>query len=295
MKGLILAGGAGTRLYPATMAGSKQLLPVYDKPMIYYPLATLMEAGIRDILIITTPDQHPRFSQLLDDGSSFGVNISYATQNSPNGIAEAFLVGEQFIRDDSVTLILGDNLFFGNSVHIELRNAFSKVSRGVATVFAYTVRDPERYGVVEFSESGEPLNLVEKPMGSRSNSAVTGLYVYPADVVEAARSIKPSQRGELEITDINISYLSRGRLAVAQFEEGVAWLDTGTHDALLEASQFVHAIQSRQGIMIGCLEGIAFRNDWITSDQLAKRACLFAKTPYGQYLSKINDLMLSNN
>ena len=281
-RGIILAGGSGTRLWPATRALSKQLLPVYDKPMIYYPLTTLMLAGIREVLVISTPEDTPRFSQLLGDGSQWGLALSYAVQPSPDGLAQAFLIGEKFIDGTDSALVLGDNIFFGHQLPELLRGAADRTAG--ATVFAYHVNDPERYGVAEFDAGGRVISLDEKPAAPRSNYAVTGLYFYDAEVVDFARSLKPSARGELEITDLNRLYLGQRALHVELMGRGYAWLDTGTHDSLLEAGQFIATIEKRQGQKVACPEEIAWRSGWITTDELAALAQPLARSGYGQYL-----------
>ena len=288
MKGIILAGGSGTRLYPLTTVTSKQLLPVYDKPMIYYPLSVLMMAGIRDILIISTPKDLPNFERLLGDGSHYGVRFSYKVQPSPDGLAQAFLLGEEFIAGEPCALVLGDNIFYGNGLGATLRKAVAKAESGEgASVFGYYVDDPERYGVAEFDKSGNCLSIEEKPQHPKSNYAVVGLYFYPNEVVEVAKSIRPSSRGELEITTVNQRFLSDGKLKVQTLGRGFAWLDTGTHDSLSEASTFIEVIEKRQGLKIACLEGIAYRQGWITAEKLREVAAPMRKNQYGQYLLKV--------
>ena len=282
MKGIVLAGGSGTRLHPITLGVSKQLLPVYDKPMIYYPISVLMLAGIKEILVISTPMDLPQYRNLLGDGSQFGVTFSYAEQPSPDGLAQAFLIGEAFIGKDPVCLILGDNIFHGQSFSAQLHAAVKR-DKG-ATVFGYWVKDPERFGVIDFDSEGRALSIEEKPAVPKSSYAVTGLYFYDNDVISIAKAVKPSTRGELEITDVNNAYLHRGDLHVERFGRGFAWLDTGTHDSLLDASQYVQTIERRQGLKVACLEEIAYGNGWIDRDHLLERAKYFGKTGYGQYL-----------
>ncbi len=290
MKGIILAGGSGTRLYPVTKVASKQLMPIYDKPMVYYPLSTLMLAGIRDILIISTPEDTPKYESLLGDGTQLGLNMSYKVQPSPDGLAQAFILGDTFIGNDDVCLILGDNVFYGGRLPERLKDSVQEVkSNQNAVVFGYYVNDPERYGVVEFDTDGNAVSIEEKPENPKSNYAVSGLYFYPNDVVQVAKNQKPSPRGELEITDVNKHYLEANRLKVEQMGRGYAWLDTGTHDSLLEASQFVQTLEKRQGMKISCIEEIAYRMDYIDKDQLKALGNEMANNPYGQYLLKIAD------
>ena len=287
MRGIILAGGSGTRLHPVTQAVSKQLLPVYDKPRVYYPLASLMQADIKDVLIISTPQDTPRFQQLLGDGSQWGMNLSYAVQESPDGLAQAFIIGSEFIGNENCALVLGDNVFHGQNLRKSLKNAGAK-EKG-ATVFAYPVHDPERYGVVEFDDKWNALSLEEKPTEPKSNFAVTGLYFYDNRVVDVARNVQPSERGELEITDINKQYLEWGSLSVEVFDRGVAWLDMGTHESLLQASMFIETIENRQGLKVACLEEIAFLNGYISEDVLAEAASRYKKSGYGKYLQQVLD------
>lgn len=287
MKGIVLAGGSGTRLYPITKGVSKQLLPIYDKPMVYYPVATLMQAGIRDILIISTPTDLPMFRRLLGDGSDYGVRFEYAEQPRPEGLAQAFLIGRDFIGSDTVCLVLGDNIFHGSGFDERLQRAVRAAEAGDATVFGYRVEDPERYGVAEFDASGRCVSIEEKPAHPRSDYAVVGLYFYPNDVVGIAAGIRPSARGELEITSVNQAYLQAGRLRVETLPEGFAWLDTGTHESLAEASIYVEVLEKRQGIKIACLEGIAYRQGWITAEQVEQAARPMAHNQYGRYLLKL--------
>ncbi|EGT5208318.1 TPA: glucose-1-phosphate thymidylyltransferase RfbA [Cronobacter sakazakii] len=285
MKGIILAGGSGTRLYPVTMGVSKQLLPIYDKPMIYYPLSVLMLAGIQDILIITTPEDQDSFKRLLSDGSQFGIKLSYEIQEKPDGLAQAFIVGEAFIGKDPVCLVLGDNIFFGQGFSPKLKSVVER--NDGATVFGYQVMDPERFGVVEFDENNKAISIEEKPKAPKSNWAVTGLYFYDNNVIEIAKNVKPSARGELEITTVNEEYLKRNKLHVEQLGRGFAWLDTGTHDSLIEAGSFVETVQKRQGMMVACPEEIAWRNGWLTVDELRERGQMLKKNHYGKYLLKL--------
>lgn len=292
MKGIVLAGGSGTRLYPITKGVSKQLIPIFDKPMVYYPISTLMLAGIREILIISTPEDLPSFRRLLGDGSAFGVRLSYAEQPSPDGLAQAFLIGERFIGNDSVCLVLGDNIFHGNGLREMLLTAVCKAeSEKLATVFGYRVNDPERYGVVEFDKAGNCISIEEKPACPKSNYAVVGLYFYPNRVVEIAKSIKPSARGELEITSVNQQFLNDGELTVQTLGRGFAWLDTGTHDSLSEASTFIEVIEKRTGLKVGCLEGIALEQGWVTPEEIRETARPMLKNDYGRYLMKLADEM----
>lgn len=287
MKGIILAGGSGTRLYPLTTVTSKQLLPVYDKPMIYYPLSVLMLAGIRDILIISTPEDTPRFETLLGDGKHFGLNLSYKVQPSPDGLAQAFILGEKFIGNDSACMILGDNIFYGNGLKHALKRAVENSAKGIATVFGYYVTDPERFGVVEFDKNGKAISIEEKPKKPKSNYAVTGLYFYDNEVVKKAKQVKPSPRGELEITTLNQMYLEENKLDVVTFGRGFTWLDTGTHESLAEATAFVKMIEDHQGLKISCPEEIAFSNGWITKEELLKIAEPMKKNQYGQHLINV--------
>ena len=288
MKGIVLAGGSGTRLYPSTMVVSKQLLPVYDKPMIYYPISVLMLAGIRDILIISTPQDLPNFERLLGDGSQFGVKFSYKVQPSPDGLAQAFILGEEFIEDDSVALVLGDNIFYGQSFSRMLHNAVLSAKNGYATVFGYQVKDPERFGVVEFDSKGKALSIEEKPSKPKSNYAVTGLYFYSNDVIRYAKSLKPSARGELEITDLNRIYLEKGLLNVELFGRGFAWLDTGTHRSLMQASQYIQTIEENQGIKIACLEEVAYRMGYMDKDTIRQSAEKYKKNEYFSYVRELD-------
>ena len=289
MKGIILAGGAGTRLYPLTMVTSKQLLPIYDKPMIYYPLSTLMMAGIRDILIISTPVDLPNFERLLGDGSQYGIRLSYKVQPSPDGLAQAFLLGEEFIGDDCCAMVLGDNIFYGNGFKKTLRAAAETAEKGRATIFGYYVNDPERFGIVEFDKDGHVLSVEEKPKHPKSNYCITGLYFYDNRVVELAKKVRPSARGELEITDLNRLYLEDGTLDVQLLGRGYAWLDTGTMDSLVEAADFVQMVEKRQGIKISAIEEIAYKNGWIDRDTLLESAERYGKSPYGEHLKRVAD------
>ena len=287
MKGIILAGGAGTRLYPLTMVTSKQLLPVYDKPMIYYPLSTLMLAGIKDILIISTPEDTPRFEHLLGDGKQFGIHLSYKIQPSPDGLAQAFIIGEEFIGGDACAMILGDNIFYGNGFSHMLKNVVEETIAGTATVFGYYVKDPKRFGIVEFDENGKVISVEEKPKEPKSNYAITGLYFYPAGVSVMAKQVKPSARGELEITTLNDMYLKQNKLAIKLLGRGFAWLDTGTMDSLVDAADFVRMVEQRQGVKISAPEEIAFRFGWITKEQILKTAAKYGKSPYGDHLKAV--------
>lgn len=289
MKGIILAGGSGTRLYPLTMVTSKQLLPIYDKPMIYYPLSTLMLAGIRDILIISTPADTPRFEHLLGDGSRFGLNLSYKVQPSPDGLSQAFILGEEFIGNDDVCMVLGDNIFYGNGFKKALHNAVINANNGRATVFGYYVPDPERFGVVEFDSKGQAISIEEKPTNPKSNYAVVGLYFYPKGVSKMAKEVKPSSRGELEITTLNQMYLENTNLDVITFGRGFTWLDTGTHESLADATAFVKMIEERQGLMVSCIEEIAYNNDWISKEKLLQIAEPMKKNQYGKHLINVAD------
>ena len=282
MKGILLAGGAGTRLHPVTKGVSKQLLPVYDKPMVYYPLSVLMSAGINEVLLISTPTDLPAYQRLLEDGSQFGIQIQYAEQKAPNGLAEAFLIGEEFIGQDAVCLVLGDNIFYGEGLNVLMEEAVRQSDQ--ATVFGYTVKDPQRYGVIDFDETGKALSIEEKPKHPKSDKAVVGLYFYPNKVVEIAKRVKPSARGELEITSVNQAFLESEKLQVKILGRGFAWLDTGTHESLIEAGQFIHTVEKRQGLKVGCLEEIAYQKGWISHDQLLTLAQDLSKTEYGQYL-----------
>lgn len=287
MKGIILAGGSGSRLYPLTLVTSKQLLPIYDKPMIYYPLSTLMLAGIKDILIISTPVDTPRFKDLLGDGSSFGVNLSYAIQEAPNGLAEAFLIGKDFIGDDAVCLVLGDNIFYGNGFKKALREASHNAENGYSTIFGYYVNDPERFGVVTFGKDNKVVSIKEKPKQPKSNYAVVGLYFYPKGVSKVSETIKPSKRGELEITSLNNIYLRKKKLGVVLFGRGFTWLDTGTHESLADATNFVKSIEDHQGLKVSCIEEIAYRNGWISKEQLIERGTKMQSNGYGQHLLNV--------
>ena len=282
MKGILLAGGSGTRLHPVTKGVSKQLLPVYDKPMIYYPLSVLMSAGINEVLLITTPIDLPAYQRLLEDGSKLGIQIQYAEQKAPNGLAEAFLIGEEFIGQDPVCLVLGDNIFYGEGLNDLMQEAVNKPQ--MATVFGYTVKDPQRYGVIDFDQTGKALSIEEKPKNPKSDKAVVGLYFYPNEVVEIAKNVKPSARGELEITAVNQAFMKSGKLQVKIIGRGFAWLDTGTHESLIEAGQFIHTVEKRQGLKVACLEEIAFEKGWISQEQLLTLAQKLSQTEYGQYL-----------
>lgn len=287
MKGIILAGGSGTRLYPLTMVTSKQLLPIYDKPMIYYPLSTLMLAGIREILIISTPQDLPNFERLLGDGSEYGLKLSYKVQPSPDGLAQAFTLGEEFIGDDACAMILGDNIFYGSGLGKFLQEAVANVEKGIASIFGYYVNDPERFGIVEFDETGKVISVEEKPKQPKSNYCITGLYFYDNSVVKKAKALKPSARGELEITDLNRVFLEEGKLNVQLLGRGFAWLDTGTMDSLLEAAEFVRTLEKRQGLKISAIEEIAYLKKWITKEELLKAADRYGKSPYGQHLHAV--------
>lgn len=287
MKGIILAGGSGTRLYPLTRVTSKQLLPIYDKPMIYYPLGTLMLAGIRDILIISTPEDTPRFKELLGDGSHFGINLSYAVQPSPDGLAQAFIIGEEFIGDEECAMILGDNIFYGGWFRKNLQEAVSNAKNGEATIFGYYVKDPERFGIVEFDQDLRVVSVEEKPQNPKSNYCITGLYFYPKGVAEMAKAVKPSARGELEITTLNDMYLHKNRLKAQVLGRGFAWLDTGTMESLMEAALFVQTVQNRQGVVISAPEEIAYHEQWINKEQLLESAKLYGKSPYGEHLKRV--------
>ncbi|NMD38239.1 MAG: glucose-1-phosphate thymidylyltransferase RfbA [Christensenellaceae bacterium] len=295
MKGIILAGGAGTRLYPLTMVTSKQLLPVYDKPMIYYPLSTLMLAGIKDILIISTPSDTPRFEELLGDGSDFGIKLQYAVQPSPDGLAQAFLIGEEFINGEPCALILGDNIFYGNGFGIMLKNAVTNAENGKATIFAYFVNDPERFGIVEFDNNLKVISVEEKPKNPKSNYCITGLYFYDKNVVEYAKQVKPSERGELEITSLNDIYLKKQNLNVSVLGRGFAWLDTGTMDSLVDAAMFVRMLEQRQSIKISAPEEIAYNNKWITKEMLLQSANKYGKSPYGEHLQRVAEGVIAYN
>ncbi|MHA2714059.1 glucose-1-phosphate thymidylyltransferase RfbA [Vibrio owensii] len=287
MKGIVLAGGSGTRLYPLTRGASKQLMPIYDKPMVFYPISTLMLAGIKDILIITTPEDNAGFKRLLGDGSDFGINLEYAVQPSPDGLAQAFIIGEEFIGDDSVCLVLGDNIYYGQSFGEQLQRARVLTEQGFSTVFGYQVKDPERFGVVEFNDDMKAISIEEKPANPKSNYAVTGLYFYDNKVVDLAKEVKPSERGELEITTLNEMYLNNGALNVELLGRGFAWLDTGTHESLHEASSFVQTIENVQGMKVACLEEIAWRNGWLSNDQVIEIAKPMLKNEYGKYLQRL--------